>query len=127
MMKAISKMLVGMLGISFLAVAVSAQTKNPSGVWTAALERGGRTGVFTLNLQVSGNRVTGTLNDPSGQVLQIENGRLEENQLSFDVSAREHGGTKPIHFVGDVEEGVITLHNTSRGKEGRTITLHRTG
>ena len=112
--------------ISFLIVAAFAETKNPSGIWTATLERGDRAGVFTLDFQVSGKQVMGTINDPSGQVLKIENGSFEGNQLSFDALAAEHGGTKLIHFFGEVEDDVITLHNTSRGKPGRTITLHRT-
>jgi hypothetical protein len=70
-----------------------------------------------------GTEVTGTLSDPSGQVWEIRNGNLQGNQLTFDVTAREHGGTKNIHFFGQVEEGALTLQNESRGRPGQTMTF----
>ena len=78
-----------------------------------------------MDVTLSGTQVTGTLSDPSGQIWQIENGRLEGNQLTFDVTASEHGGKKKIHFFGEVTTDVITLHNESRGKQGQTMSFHR--
>jgi hypothetical protein len=103
-----------------------AQENASSGRWTTTLTKGNKTGTATLNISISGTSVTGALSDPSGQVWQIENGKLEGNQLTFDVTAREHGGTKNIHFFGQVADGLITLHNESRGKRGQTMSFHRT-
>jgi len=100
--------------------------ENPSsGRWTATLKKGDRAGTATLNMSISGSDVTGTLSDPSGQVWQIENGKLEGNQLTFHVTAREHGGTKNIHFFGQAADELITLHNESHGKPGQTMSFHR--
>jgi hypothetical protein len=101
------------------------QADDPSGRWTATLERGDRTGVAVINLKVEGNRVTGTLSDPSGQTMEMENGVIEGGQLSFDCRAREHGDTKRIHFSGQIRNDAITLRNESHGKQGRTMTFHR--
>lgn len=63
--------------------------------------------------------------NPSGQILQLENGKLEGSQLSFDVNAREPGGSKNIHFFGQVEGDSITMHNESNGKPGQTMVFHK--
>ena len=113
------------LAIVFLAVLVFGQASELTGRWQATLKKGDRTGTAVMDVTLSGTQVTGTLNDPSGQIWQIENGKLEGNQLTFDVTAREHGGTKKIHFFGQATHDLITLHNESRGKPGQTMSFHR--
>ena len=110
--------------ISLLTLAVLAQESNLNGQWTATLKRGSRTGTATLTLSVSGTEVTGTLSDPSGQLLQLQNGKLEGGQLTFDVTGREHGGSKNIHFFGEVGGDSITMQNESNGKPDQTIVFH---
>ena len=100
-----------------------AQADDPSGRRTAALQPGDRSGVAVINLKVEGNRVTGTLSDPSGQTMEMENGVIEGGQLSFDCPAREHGDTKRIHFSAQNTNDAIRLHNESHGKQGRTINV----
>lgn len=96
-----------------------------SGKWTATMERGGHTGTFLMNLQVDGDKLTGTLDDPSGQTLDIDNGKVEGDHLIFDAAAQDDGRSKIIHFAGDVANDEITLRNVSNGKQGRTIVFHR--
>lgn len=113
------------LAIVFMAVLVFAQVSELTGRWQATLKKGDRTGTSVMDVTFSGTQVTGTLNDPSGQIWQIENGKFEDNQLTFDVTAREHGGTKKIHFFGQATHDLITLDNESRGKPGQTMSFHR--
>ena len=110
----------------FMAVLVFAQEHEFTGRWQATLSKSDRTGTAIMVVALSGTQVTGTLSDPSGQIWQIDNGKLEGNQLTFDVTAREHGGKKKIHFFGEVTTDVITLHNESQGKQGQTMSFHRT-
>jgi len=112
--------------ISALASGAIAQGKDISGRWTATLERGTQSMTVKMDLKVSANNVTGTINVAPGVSAEIQNGKLEGEQLSFDVTAPEHGHTKEIHFTGDVGDDGITLRNESRGKQGRTMTFHRT-
>lgn len=58
--------------ISLLTFAAVAQESNLNGRWTATLRRGDRTGAATLTVSVYGAEVTGTLSDPSGQLLQLQ-------------------------------------------------------
>jgi hypothetical protein len=113
------------VAILFLTVAAAAQESSLAGRWTATLKKGDRTGAATLTVSVSGNEVSGTLSDPSGQIWQLQNGKFEANQLPFDVSAREHGGTKNIHFFGQVEGDSITMHKESNGRPGQIMIFHK--
>ena len=79
----------------------------------------------TMTLRVSGDQVTGTIDLAPDVTVQIRNGKIEGSQLTFDVTAPEHGHTKEIHFVGDVQNDAITLRNESHGRQGRTIIYHR--
>lgn len=112
--------------LSLLTFAAVAQETNLNGRWTATLNRGSRTGTANLTFNVSGAEVTGTLTDPSGQVWQLQNGKFEGSQLTFDVTAREHGGSKNIHFFGQIEGDSITMHNESNGRPGQTMIFHKT-
>jgi hypothetical protein len=111
--------------IFLLALVAFAQGKDISGHWTTTLERGQQSMTFKMNLKVSGNSVTGTIDVAPDVTAEIQNGKLEGDQLTFDITAPEHGHTKSIHFTGDVDDDAITLRNESRGKQGRTMTFRR--
>ena len=124
-MKGMLKVFAAALSISVVACLAFAQGKDLTGRWTVTMERGTRSATLTMNLKAAGNRVTGSIDLTPDITVQIENGKLEGNQLTFDVAAPEHGHTKEIHFVGDVGDDAITLRNESRGKQGRTMIYQR--
>lgn len=111
--------------ISILALATFAQGVGLRGRWAATLERGGKSMTSVMDLKVSGNQVTGTIDLAPGTTLQIQNGKFERGQLTFDVTAPEPGRTKEIHFVGEFDGDLVTLRNESRGRQGRTLTYRR--
>lgn len=104
-----------------------AQGRDLNGQWTGALSKGDKSGTATLDLRTSGRSISGTLSDPSGQVLTIHNGRLDGNHFTFDVTANEHGHPKDLHFVGQVESNDIKLHTVMGQKSGPTIVFERSG
>ena len=120
------KVCILMPSISVLAFVALAQGNDVSGRWTTTLQRGGQTRTLKMDLKVAGNAVTGTIDVAPDVSAQIQNGKFEGDQLTFDVIALEHGHTKNIHFTGDVGEDTITLRNESRGKQGRTLIFQRT-
>ena len=111
--------------ILFVTLAAVAQESSLAGRWTATLKKGDKTGAANLTVSVSGNEATGTLSDPSGQIWQLQNGKFEANQLTFDVTARERGGTNNIHFFGQIEGDSITLHNESNSRPGQTMIFQK--
>lgn len=114
-----------MLSISVLAFVALAQGNGVGGRWTTTLQRGGQTRTLEMDLKVDGNSVTGTIDVAPDVTAQIQNGKLQGDQLTFDVIAPEHGHAKNIHFTGDLGEDTITLRNESRGKQGRTLIFQR--
>lgn len=124
-MKTMLKVTIVVLSISILVLVASAQGKDISGRWTITLERGGQSARFKMDLKVAGNSVTGTIDVAPDVTAQIQNGKLEGDQLTFDVIAPEHGHTKSIRFTGNVHNDSIELANESRGKPGRTLIFQR--
>jgi hypothetical protein len=108
-----------------LALVAFAQGRDVSGRWTTTLDRGRQSITLKMDLKVCGRDVTGTIDVAPDVTAQIQSGKLEGSQLTFDVSAPEHGHTKSIHFSGDVRDETIVLKNESRGKQGRTLIFQR--
>lgn len=125
-MKDMLKAFAAAISISVLACLAFGQGKGLTGRWAATLEKGGRSMTSIMNLRASGNQVIGTIDLAPHVTVQIRNGKFEGSQLTFDVTAPEHGRTKEIHFVGDVGDDAITLRNESQGKQGRTMIFQRT-
>lgn len=109
------------LAVFVLAVFGLVQVNDLSGRWIATSQRGNKSGNFVMTLQVNGSRLTGMLNDASGQTLEIHNGNIAGDQLTFDVAAREHGQSKTIHFFGEKTADAITPRNESKGKQNDYI------
>ena len=124
-MKRMLKVTVLAPAISALALVAFAQGKDVNGRWTTTLDRGRQSMTLNMELKVSGNDVTGTIDVAPDVRVQIQNGKLQGNQLTFDITAPERGHTKSIHFTGDIGAEAITLRNESRGKQGRTMIFQR--
>jgi hypothetical protein len=108
-----------------IAAVTFAQAKDLSGRWTGTFNRRGSPVTLVLNLRVSDNQVTGELADPGGNKMPIQNWKLEGNQLTFEVSAKEHGRPRTDHFVGVVEDDSIKLLEHNNQKYEPPITFHR--
>ena len=108
-----------------LALGGVAQRRGVSGHWATTLSRGEQSMTLKMDLKVSGSSVNGMIDVAPDVTAEIQNGKLEGDQLTFDITAPEHGHTKSIHFTGNVDGGAITLRNESRGKQGLTMTFHR--
>ena len=76
--------------IFVLALGAFAQAKDVSGLWTTTLTRGGQSTTLKMDLKVSGNSVTGTIDVAPDATAQIQNGKHEGDQLTFDMPHEEH-------------------------------------
>ena len=115
------------VAVSILAITCAAapQSKDLTGRWTGTLNRHGTPVTLVLNLRSSDNQVTGTLVDPGGNEMPIHEWRLEGKQLTFEVSAKEHGHSRTDHFVGLVEDELITLLEHNGHKYDPPVRFHR--
>src|SRR5262245_13330638 len=96
-----------------LAMTVSAA--DVAGKWVGQMPtRGGETRETTFNLKASGGKLTGTMTGPQGDV-EIMDGKVSSNDISFKVSFEAGGNTIVILFNGVVSADEIRF---TRKREG---------
>jgi len=115
------------VAVSILAITCAAapQSRDLTGRWTGTFNRHGTPVTLVMNPKSPDKQVTGTLLDPGGNEMPIREWRLEGKQLTFEASAKEHGHARTDHFVGLVEDEVITLLEHNGRKYDPPITFHR--
>ena len=107
----------------FFSLGAPAETKDISGRWTAPFNREGKAVTIVMNLVVSGQRVTGTITHARGDVMQIQNGKLEGKKLAFDATDDDKD---TYHYTGDASEDVIKLQIEYNGQpEGPVLNFRR--
>src|SRR5262245_52899267 len=99
-------------------VAVTAADLN--GKWIGQVqEKGGEPREISFDFKVAGARLTGTvagaLNGP------ISNGKVNGDELSFDLSVGKEGSKRILNFKGRAANGEIKFTATRVGGEGRGL------
>ena len=99
-----------------------AETKDISGRWTAPFNREGTPVTIVMKLAVSGQQVTGTITHARGDVMQMQNGKMDGKKLAFDATRDDKN---MFHYVGTVSEDVIKLQIEYNGQPERVLSFHR--
>lgn len=101
---------------TFLGVALGTHTfaaDDLSGIWKLRTSFQGRSGrALILDLAVDGDRLKGTAMRSEDVVSEIENGRLRDGKLSFDVVSEWNGRRRVTEFTGSLEG--TTLRGTAK-------------
>ncbi len=77
---------------------VTAHAADVTGTWTAEVTTPNGDNVqLTFNFKQDGEKLTGTVEGPQGDAIEIANGKVDGDKLSFDVSINDitisHEGT----------------------------------
>ena len=101
-------------------VASSAWAADLNGKWVGqAQEKGGEPREISFDFKVAGAKLTGSvagaLNGP------ILNGRVNGDELSFNLSSGKADSKRTINFKGKVVNGEIKFTATREGGEGRGL------
>jgi len=102
------------LGVVFLGLAVVLQTStvradkkaDPTGTWKWERNFGDNTVQFTLRLDLKGDKVTGTYATSRAKT-RIQHGKVDKDQLSFQVDREFNDRKFTIKFRGKVSEDTI--------------------
>jgi hypothetical protein len=88
--------------------ATAAETKaDATGTWKWSIERNGQTFETTLKLKQEGEKLTGTISGRNNTETDIEEGKVDGDEVSFQVT-REFNGNKFVQkFKGKVEGDTI--------------------
>jgi len=110
---------------SAMCEAAAPQKTDLGGRWTGIFNRHGTPVTLVLALKTSDGQVSGVLLDPGGNQMPIHEWKLEGTQLTFEVSAKEHGHARTDDFVGVVADEAITLLQHNGQKYDPPINFHR--
>jgi len=92
-----------------LALAVSAWAADISGKWTGQVPRGGQTVETTFVFKADGDKLTGTVSDGQGGTLEIADGKITGDTVSFSVTTergkRTFTGTASANEIKFKREG----------------------
>ena len=120
--------MLGALAVLATALMVtSARAADVTGNWTAEMTTpDGNSFQIAFTLKQDGNALTGTVQGPQGDAIDISNGKVDGSKISFDVSFNgmtiSHEGT--VNEAGDEIE--MTTKSDSADFPGGKMTLKRT-
>jgi hypothetical protein len=81
-----------------------------TGKWAGQMSGPNGDGIaITFEFKQDGTKLTGTADGPGGQILQITNGKIVEDKLSFTVSFDGGGGEMKILHEGTLSGEEIKL------------------
>jgi hypothetical protein len=104
--------------ISLLTAAASAA--DISGKWSGQVPSRGETAAATFTFKVDGEKLTGSMTGPQGDVA-LEEGKVSGDQISFTTA----GGNAKILFKGTIAGDEIKMTRTREGGQAREFTIKR--
>jgi hypothetical protein len=122
--KTLTRILTGLAVLTALAFAADI-----SGKWTGDMPgRGGDTTPTTFNFKADGDKLTGTMTGPQGDV-PLQEGKLNGNQVSFSTTLDFGGNSVKILYKGTVNGDQIKMTREREGGNGqaREFTIKRSG
>ena len=100
-------------------IAITAYAADVTGKWTAEVPgRGGNMQTNTIVLKQDGTKVTGTLDGGRGGPVEITNGKVEGDTVSFTVVRNFNGNEIKQTFKGTVSGSEIKFTRTMEGGQG---------
>jgi hypothetical protein len=116
------------LACSLVLLGALAMAADISGKWTGDMPgRGGETASTTFNFKADGEKLTGTMTGPQGDI-PLQEGKVAGNQISFSTTLDFGGNSVKIVYKGTLSGDQMKM---SREREGsgqpREFTIKRSG
>jgi hypothetical protein len=109
-------LVVAMVLVLFSLAAVAAV--DPNGTWTGTVHtREGGAFEVTLTLKAQGANVTGTYGQGSAEDVDIENGKLAGDQVTFTITRHPGERTIKVNYTGKVEGDTMKLNAQVEGSQ----------
>lgn len=91
-----------------------------TGTWKRTVERNGRTFETTLKLKQEGEKLTGTISGRQGRETEIEEGKVEGDKVSFQVTRTFNDNKFVLKYHGILEGDTIKGQVEFQNREGET-------
>jgi hypothetical protein len=95
--------------LGVLLLAAPAYAADVDGKWAGAMETPMGEVTLTFNLKAEGDTLTGSMMGPDGTEIQIANGKIEGNKISYTVTVDFGGMQLEMIYRGIVTPAEITL------------------
>jgi hypothetical protein len=110
----------------FVAVAVTARAADLSGTWKGSFEFNGDSFPLTLHLTEAGNAVTGDVEGLPTSPAEIQDGKIDGEQVTFWVNTDYQGTTYKLVYTGKVNADQIAFtFGTDDGSWSTLLTVTR--
>lgn len=87
-----------------------------SGKWTASVPgRDGNTREVPYNFKVDGDKLTGTVGGFQGNEIEIQEGKVSGNDISFKTKMEFNGNSMIMNYKGTVMGDEIKMQQTREG------------
>jgi hypothetical protein len=106
------------------AFAAAALAADINGTWKATAEGPNGSMERTFVFKVDGTKVTGETTSSMLGKSTIEDGKLEGDILTFNISANLQGNEMKINYKGKVKDSEIVLESSIGGAGGQTFEWH---
>jgi autotransporter translocation and assembly factor TamB len=109
-----------LLGAALLALTAGvALAADVTGKWTGEMNGpDGNSMTLTFNFKQDGAKLTGTVEGPGGQALEVKDGKVDGDKISFVISLDGGGGEMKILHEGTISGDEITLNVKMEGGPG---------
>ena len=105
------------LAIAVAVLAVVVQAADVTGKWTGAVPtRDGGTRESTFNFKQDGEKLTGTMTGPQGDI-ELKDGSVKGNDVSFNVALSFNGNDVKLIYKGVVAGEEIKMTRTREGAD----------
>ena len=89
---------------------VPAFAADATGNWTAEMKgRNGETRETKFDLKQDGSTLTGKMIGPQGREMEISNGKVDGDTLSFDTKVEMQGESRTISYTGTISGDEIKM------------------
>ena len=110
-----------LVGIALTAItALAAIVGNIDGKWAGYLQAGNRNIPLSCVFKANGTTLAGTFATPAGEDVEISDGRIDGDRLSFNLVVERNGKPVTIHYTGKMSWPHLRL---TESFEGRTVDM----
>jgi hypothetical protein len=108
------------------AAPAAAPAPDISGLWKGDFEFNGNSMPITFNLQSKGAAVTGKIEGMGAAPIEIHDGKIDSNTVTFWINTDYQGQTYTLNYTGKISPDQIDFNfGTSDGSWGATLTAKK--
>lgn len=113
--------LLGAASLAFFCASATATAADPNGTWNWKFTRGDQSFELSLDLKADGEKLTGTLNLPDNNSIDIKEGSFKNDEVAFIIEFERNGNVRTSKYKGKVEGDTIKgTRESERDGQART-------